>query len=326
MRRLDEGGPDALLELPEPVNKYPEFVRYTVQRIQTLCPGVGKKQLAAMLARAGLHIATTTIGRIRKEQPHPEPSPKPSDPEQTSKPKTIRSKYPNHVWHMDLTLLPTLGGFWVPWMPQALLQLFPFCWWVALVIDNHSRRVMGFQLFRSQPTAVAIRAFLGSVVNSVGATPKYIVSDQGGQFANEVYKGWCKRRGIIPRFGALGEHGSIAVVERLFKTLKYSLLPGVLISLRRIAMHQTLDSVFEWYNEYRPHMTLRGRTPNEVYFKRFPANRKPRIEPRPLWPRGSPCAKPQALVAGQPGDRFTFEVGYHHGNRNLPIIALHRCA
>jgi hypothetical protein len=39
--------------------------------------------------------------------------------------------------------------------------------------------------------------------------------------------------------------------------------------------------VLDWYNQHRPHSTLGGKTPDEVYFQRFPANRRPRIEPRP---------------------------------------------
>ncbi len=36
MHRLDESGPDALVQLCEPVNKFPEFVRYAVQRLKAL--------------------------------------------------------------------------------------------------------------------------------------------------------------------------------------------------------------------------------------------------------------------------------------------------
>jgi len=32
----------------------------------------------------------------------------------------VRADYPHHVWHVDLTVVPTLFGFWVPWLPQAL--------------------------------------------------------------------------------------------------------------------------------------------------------------------------------------------------------------
>jgi hypothetical protein len=110
MERLDEKGSDALVQLRTPVNKFPDFVRYAVQRLQTLCPTLGKKKLAQVLARAGLHLAGTTIGRIRKERPKPQP------PARSEKPKgsgrVVKARRPNHVWHVDLTIVPTQIGFW----------------------------------------------------------------------------------------------------------------------------------------------------------------------------------------------------------------------
>lgn len=43
---------------------------------------------------------------------------------------------------------------------------------------------------------------------------------------------------------------------------------------------QELDAWLEWFNEFRPHSRLAGKTPNEVRYKRKPANELPRIEPR----------------------------------------------
>jgi hypothetical protein len=37
MGRLDKQGPDALVRLPEPVNKFPEFIAYLVKQLRTLC-------------------------------------------------------------------------------------------------------------------------------------------------------------------------------------------------------------------------------------------------------------------------------------------------
>jgi hypothetical protein len=82
----------------------------------------------------------------------------------------------------------------------------------------------------------------------------------------------------------------------------------------------------EWYNESRPHTWLGGKTPNEVYHGTFPANRRPRFEPRSRWPRGSPCAKPWALVRGSPGAKLTLDVTFHAGRKYLPIVTLKRAA
>jgi len=49
MQRLEEEGPGALVQLLEPVNKFPDFVRYAVQRLKTLCPSMGKVTIAQTL-------------------------------------------------------------------------------------------------------------------------------------------------------------------------------------------------------------------------------------------------------------------------------------
>jgi transcriptional regulator with XRE-family HTH domain len=56
VKRIDEKGTDALLQLCEPVNKFPDFVRYIVQRLKTLSPSMGKVKIAETLCRAGLHL------------------------------------------------------------------------------------------------------------------------------------------------------------------------------------------------------------------------------------------------------------------------------
>jgi hypothetical protein len=131
--------------------------------------------------------------------------------------------------------------------------------------------------------------------------------------------------GIIFRFGAVGKHGSIAVIERLIRTLKET-LRNWSIPFRRDAVRRMLLSLVGWYNEFRPHAARGGKTPNEAYFDRLPANRRPRIEPRPAWPRGSRCARPHALVAGKPGACFDVGVEYFDDRCELPIIRLRRAA
>ncbi len=73
-------------------------------------------------------------------------------------------------------------------------------------------------------------------------------------------------------------------------------------------------------------MTLAGATPDEVYFRRRSAGRQPRFEPRPGWPRASPCAKPRVLVKGRPGARLDLYVEFLSNRRHLPRVTLTRAA
>ena len=225
LKRIDEDGPAPLVQIRQPVNKFPDFVRYAVQRLKTLCPLMGKVRIAQTLARAGLHMGATTVGRMLHEEPAgPEPAGTPDAGEEdpaaagdgmagqcadASVGRVVTAKRPNHVWHVDLTVVPTRLGMWVPWKPLALPQVWPFCWWVAVVIDHFSRRAMGVGVFRKQPTSIEIRAFLGRAMQQAAAVPKYVISDKGSQFWCDGFKGWCKRKGIKPRFGAVGQSGSI---------------------------------------------------------------------------------------------------------------------
>ena len=236
----------------------------------------------------------------------------------------VTAKRPHHVWHVDLTTVPTAAGFWAPWMPFALPQCWPFCWWLAVVVDHYSRRAIGFSIFSKRPTSIAVRSFLGRMIARANATPKYVICDKDSVFWCAGFKRWCCRRGVRPRYGAVGQHGSIAVVERFIRTLKDEGTRCVLVPQRQTDFQRQLAHFAAWYNEYRPHATLDGRTPNEVYLRLRPANQRTRIEPRKRWPRRSPCAGPQALIAGQPGDRFTLKVEFLGGQRQLPIVSLKR--
>ncbi len=320
VKRIDERGPDALLQLREPVNKLPDFVRYIVQRLKSLSPSMGKVKIAETLCRAGLHLGTTTVGRILKEAPHPASG---HPPPCTG---VVTANRPTHVWHVDLTAVPTSVGFWAPWLPFALPQCWPFCWRVAVVIDHYSRRVMGVTSFKHSPTSRSVQYFLERAMDSTGAKPKFIISDKGQQFWCDLFKDWCDHHGITPRFGAVGQHGSIALIERFILTLKNEGMRIILVPLRTDAFQLELSCFSNWYNHSRPHSSLHGRAPHEVYHDVLPACQRPRYEPRTRWPRSAPCASPPTPVAGHCGAHIRLNVRYHRHRKHLPIVELRRAA
>ncbi len=61
VRRVDEGGEGALIQISEPANKFPDFVRCLVKQLQTLLPTMGKVRIAQVLARTP-HTNAPQIG------------------------------------------------------------------------------------------------------------------------------------------------------------------------------------------------------------------------------------------------------------------------
>ena len=262
MRRIDEQGERSLIQTVEPVNRYPDFVRNLVRQLKRLFPAMGSERMAYVLARAGLYLAATTIRRMVRERNVPPDV----DPEETVKRRRrVVAKYPGHTLHIDLTTVSTRAGFWVPWFPFSLPQRWPFCWWVAVAVGQFSRTLVGFAVFDRVPSSAQVQHFLNRAIQTSPCTPSYVVTDKGKQFWCRSFKRWCKRRGIRPRYGRVGEPASIAIVERFIRSMKQECTRRVLIPLSIGAMRREVRLYATWYNTLRPHMALLGRTPREVY-------------------------------------------------------------
>jgi transposase InsO family protein len=325
MRRIDEEGEHALIQIPDPVNRFPDFVRELVRQLRALCPSMGKVRIAQVLARAGLHLGVTTVGRIFKER-SATPDTEAIDPQEertgTDPPRVVTAKYPGHVLHLDLTVIPTGSGFWVPWFPFTWAQSWPFCWWLAVALDHYSRCVVGFSIYSKKPTSIEVRRFLGRAIAKTGWSPRHLICDQDKIFIAEDFKAWCRGRRIRPRYGAVGKHGSIAVIERFIRSLKTECTRNLVVPYRREAIRREVGLYAVWYNEYRPSQALGGKTPNELRDGVEPANAALRYEPRKRWPLRSPCALPETKINGKRGSKVQLVVGFLEGRKHLPIVGV----
>ena len=304
MKRIDD---EKLVSLPAPWNKYPDFLKGMAQTLKRLVPRMGKKKIAEYFARSGLYLAANTIGRYLKSEAPINPEDlevSEDDPES----KSISADYPDHVWSLDLTAVPTLGGFWTSLIPNSLSQVWPYCWWVLVIIDHFSRNAVGFALFKKSPTSEEVTEALERSIARTGRKPKHIISDKGAQFYCDNYKGWCLQNNMKTRFGAVGRHGSVAVTERLVKTLKVECTRLISIPLNFKAMRYELALFFSWYNEFRTHEYLGARTPMEIY------NHSPPSEP------------PLKLVHASEVPKLELHVSYLDGRKHLPVIDIQKAA
>ena len=147
------------------------------------------------------------------------------------------------------------------------------CWglWpihICVIIDHFSRKVVAAVPLEG-PNAGWINNALEGAIEKYGV-PKHIISDQAHVFTGEVFAELLGKYNIKPRFGAVGKHGSISVTERVNKTLKYEWLNRVALIKGIDHLTELCDQFQTWYNCWRPHMTLDGLRPNEVYYGNKP--------------------------------------------------------
>ena len=90
---------------------------------------------------------------------------------------------------------------------------------LAVVSDGFSRFPLAARVFLQEPTAQSILRLFEIDVERF-AVPRHLVTDQGSQFIAKEFLDRVKELGALHRFGAIGKTGSIALIERLWRTLK----------------------------------------------------------------------------------------------------------
>ncbi len=174
-------------------------------------------------------------------------------------------------------------------------------------------------MFKKTPSSTEVCGFLDRVTNRTGTKPAHIITDKGRQFIGKTFKSWCRRNGIRHRFGAVGEHGSVAIIERFIRSMKAECTRQILVPFRLDAMREELALYVTWYNEYRPHQGLHGMTPEEAYRGEASPGSSLRFKPRPQWPM---TGKSQSSRAR----RLHLTIKFVEGRRHLPVVELTRAA
>jgi len=239
-----------------PANKTPMEIAVLIWQITKSNINWGRIRIANQLALLNIFISASTVRNIlQRSKPRNTPTSFeiPREAQEKTESRSIPAWYPNHVWSVDTTMV-LCWGLW----PIHIL----------VVIDHFSRKVMSVTPLEG-PNAGWINNALESAIEKHGA-PKHIISDQASVFVGDAFAELLRQWNIKPRFGAVGKHGSIAVTERVIKTLKYEWLKHVPL-IKRFDHLTLLCTQFEsWYNAWRPHMALEGLRPDDLYYDRKP--------------------------------------------------------
>ncbi len=250
LRRLQDGVGLCGRKCQGCVRRTSEELIRLVWEVHELNPQWGRRHIALVLGTLGIFLAASTVRNILltpKPRPEGTPAAAAGKPEE-KRPRQIVARYPNHVWSVDRTRV-WRWGVWPTW--------------VVVAIDHFSRKVVACCPLEG-PNAGWVVEMLGEAFRRHGP-PKHIISDQEGIFTGDAFAELLSDWDIKHRFGAVGEHGSIAVTERVIETLKYEWLKRVLMLKGLDHVHTLLADFACYYNSWRPHSALKGAVPDLIH-------------------------------------------------------------
>ena len=134
---------------------------------------------------------------------------------------------------------------------------------VLVAIDHFPRKVVAAWPLEG-PNAGWVVEVLERAFAQHGS-PKHIITDQEGVFISDVVRDLLREWKAKQRFGAVGKHGSIAVTERVIRTMKSEWLRRLPVIRGLDHLEALLADFACYYNSWRPHMTLEGAVPELIH-------------------------------------------------------------
>ncbi len=138
--------------------------------------------------------------------------------------------------------------------------------YLSLVTDAYSRKIMGYHLSDDMSAENVVKAIKMAVKNKQTNTPTIHHSDRGLQYCSSVYQKALQKAGIIPSMTDGYDCYQNALAERINGILKGEFLMYTCNTGKELS--KLIDQSIKTYNNERPHLILKYKTPNFVHNKK----------------------------------------------------------
>ncbi len=155
---------------------------------------------------------------------------------------------PDRAWATDITYIRT----WQGWL------------YLAVVMDLHSRKIVGWSMKPSLRRELVLDALLMAVRRRRPKQSVLIHSDQGTQYGSDDWHRFCADHGLVPSMSRRGNCWDNAVVESFFSSLKRERVRRRIYKTREEARSDLFDYIEMFYNVRRRHSHL-GQVSPEAY-------------------------------------------------------------
>ena len=164
--------------------------------------------------------------------------------------RNFTADQPNQKWAGDITYIWTREG----WL------------YLAVILDLHSRRVIGWAVSNRMKRDLAIRAL--NMAIAFRAPPKGCIhhTDRGSQYCSHDYQKILRQHGFKVSMSGKGNCYDNAAVETFFKTIKAELIWRDTWETRRKTEMAIFEYINGFYNPRRRHSALGWKSP--VAFER----------------------------------------------------------
>src|SRR5690242_13989951 len=212
---------------------------------------VGRKRVARLMSQTGLagvsrrKFVVTTVKSDSRQAPD-------------LVERDFTASVPDRLWVADITYVPTWAGFL----------------YLAVVLDAFSRRIVGW----SMATTLAARLVLDALdMALLTRRPRGVIhhSDQGSQYTSIEFGQRCRKAGVRPSMGSVGDAYDNAMCESFFATLECELLARRRFTTQAQARTAVFEFIEGFYNPRRRHSSIGYLSPID-YEQRLAAAPDPR--------------------------------------------------
>lgn len=189
------------------------------------------------------------LPRISKDKPHFNRKRSEGEREyQNHLKQNFNPKAPNQVWASDLTYIKANGKWY----------------YLCVVIDLFSRKVVGWQLSAKADVNLVMNAFLKAYEARKRPSGLMFHSDRGIQYTSEKFRNLMDELNVVHSFSKKGYPFDNAVCESFFKHMKREEVDRRQYHSYEELMLSVFEYIEKFYNTERPHGSLGYSTPVEI--------------------------------------------------------------
>ena len=240
-----------------------ELMRLVQQVFDDSSQRFGAEKIRVTLTESGVCVSTKRIAAIMRElglqSVRPDAKKQYKKQQQYKKQNLLErqftAKHPNQIWVSDITYFK-VNDYWV---------------YLCVILDLFSRKIVGYRVSRNASTNLVTSTFRTAFRERGNPSSLTFHSDRGKQYTSAAFTALLQKCGVKQSFSATARPHDNAVAETFFASFKKEEAYRREYTSEQ-SYRKSVEQYIRFYNELRPHRTLKYKTPQafeEAYRERL---------------------------------------------------------